>query len=397
MKLCDPTKVSVASLLGLFATYLVGLGAMEALEPTRAALIASQGLNVAALAALVTSVSLANRNKCTSGWTSAWIVLGVLGLNLVARLASVAVLRGKGRHAENDAAKFVRWDTAAKVVGIVAVLAEMYYTIVPRMGFRTTLFVLGIVFVLPLVFVVPRLIAGAKADRFTLLACLAACQDSYVSFKNNDLASRVVVKTVGDTTIVAFAGTETKEDWKADLNVADTTLPWLRPGDVARAHKGFATMYSALRQHLHSLVPKRAHAVVFTGHSLGGALATLAALDFASNGTATVSAYTFGAPHVGDRNFKNVFDARVPVAVRCVNPFDPVPKALSAQLVHTKGYYPVASLTNDSVLTAHDLSTYKTALSKPRWVQVVGMVAPAGYVALAGAGVATFHMLRRQR
>ena len=60
--------------------------------------------------------------------------------------------------------------------------------------------------------------------------------------------------------------------------------------------------------------------VFITGHSLGGALATLAAANLSGRSLATC--YTFGAPRVGDKRFSDCL--RTPV-YRVVNPLDTVP------------------------------------------------------------------------
>ena len=76
--------------------------------------------------------------------------------------------------------------------------------------------------------------------------------------------------------------------------------------------------------------PLDAHAglpVYVTGHSLGGALASLAALDIAAaHPRRRLLVYTFGAPMVGDRRFAAQFRAACPRAFRVVNEMDPVPK-----------------------------------------------------------------------
>ncbi|NBU16389.1 MAG: hypothetical protein EBS48_05130 [Actinobacteria bacterium] len=237
-----------------------------------------------------------------------------------------------------------------------------------------------------------------------MATCLDLCARAYAQYngdpKDPRSASRVVVDVVGDTTYVAFAGTETKDDVKVDASVGDVQVPWTPA--KARAHAGFSKAYQGLRDSVRDAVRDAVAGggakVVFTGHSLGGALATLAALDAALNDPSApeVQVYTFGAPHVGDGNFVELFDRRVPTCVRVVNPFDPVPKLLASQFVHTKGYYATASLTRDAPITAHFVSTYRLALSRPRWVQIAGSFAPVSYVAAAAAVVVAYHLARRR-
>lgn len=48
-----------------------------------------------------------------------------------------------------------------------------------------------------------------------------------------------------------------------------------------------------------------------TGHSLGGAMATLAAAWLAERKIPFSGAYTFGQPRVGDDNFQVAFDTKL--------------------------------------------------------------------------------------
>eukprot|EP00300_Choanocystis_sp_HF-7_P024383 c2581_g1_i2.p1 GENE.c2581_g1_i2~~c2581_g1_i2.p1 ORF type:complete len:436 (+),score=87.15 c2581_g1_i2:1223-2530(+) len=101
--------------------------------------------------------------------------------------------------------------------------------------------------------------------------------------------------------------------------------------DRVRVHKGFLSAYLSVREQLHAdvgtLMNERRAAelsnsesfpskmeLLFTGHSLGGAVATLAALDFtlAYPTMFDVSLYVFGSPRVGNRAFANYFNQHLP-------------------------------------------------------------------------------------
>lgn len=401
VRLCTPTKVSTASLTTLIVAYFVVTGGVQLLRfsPALSAVL-FQGANVGTLGALIAIVASMNQRRgCGGRWTWSWVTLGVLGLNLLARLISIAVLAVRDRNDANGEARFVRWDETAKTVGLVAVLAEIYYALVPNMRFRSTLFIFGLLFVVPLALAIPRLLTAPSVDKDTLQAALRFSAKAYEAYDGgNDQTKRVVSGEHAGWTYVGFAGTETAKDAKTDVTISDSALPegWLRPGDRARAHTGFADMYAKLRDKVRVLV-KDAKQVTFVGHSLGGALASLAALDVASGfPDKTVRVVTFGAPQVGDHNFVKLFDARVDLCVRVVNPFDPVPKLLASQLRHTKGYYAVASLSLDSPVTAHNMKTYEVALGRPRWAQMLGVFAPATYVGVAALAVGAYHIFIRR-
>lgn len=401
--MCAPTKRGVGGLAALLAVYLASVSFAQANPanlPDLAVTLSTQGAGLATLALLTAVATTRRRRGCTNRRTWVAVTGAVLALNMAARVASRVV----DSDGDGGAAKYVRWDAMSTTVAMVAVTAEIYYAMVPRARLRTTFFVLGLLFVLPMVLAVPRLLSLPKVDPLLLGESRRACGIAYSNFTGADPLDRVVVypSRLGDTVYVAFAGTETRADAATDVDVADVQVPWLAsPG---RAHRGFSRMYDSLRaavkQRLSARVKEQAataRQVVFTGHSLGGALAYLAALDYATNtpGALPSRVVTFGAPQVGDRNLVTKINAAAAV-VRVVNPFDPVPKLLAGQLLHPEGYYPVASLTSDAPPTAHDLSTYELALSRPRWAQLAGMFAPASYVAVAALGVGVYHLVRRR-
>lgn len=405
---CIPSKKISSALMGLMVAYLASLtvaAANPAELPPHGVEMLTQAANVVALA----FVTALGRNACTAAeggrWWS-WVTLAVLAANLAARgIAAVASPE------TNLQAKFTRWDTASTALGTMAVLAQMYYTLVPRMRLRTTFFVLGLVFVLPLVNIVAGLFGGGGSDQFdanTAMKALQASERAYTLFEPTKAKKtpqneqeRVTSVMFDDKVYIAFAGTENRTDVRTDVTATDSQVPpeWLRPGDPAvRVHTGFLRVYTQLRPRLLHLVksarggePGLVSSIVLCGHSLGGALATLAALDLASQSSSSspgLELYTFGQPQVGDGAFVTLFNSRVPHAVRVVNPFDPVPRSLSAVFLHTKGHYAATSVSRDSPITAHDLATYAIALGRPGWLRVAGMFAPLVYVFIAAALVA---------
>ena len=86
-------------------------------------------------------------------------------------------------------------------------------------------------------------------------------------------------------------------------------------------------IYNTMRCHLY-------HTVVFQGHSLAGAYATLAAAYFGHLRLTKVHCVTYGAPKVGDKVFCQRFEKVVDVSYRIVNDQDLIPKYPK----DTKGY-----------------------------------------------------------
>jgi pimeloyl-ACP methyl ester carboxylesterase len=128
--------------------------------------------------------------------------------------------------------------------------------------------------------------------------------------------------------IVAFRGTESRpragenpygqfmSDWVTDFDIRMIPTP-----HGGRIHQGFDRalneIWDELEEYLSQLTSAGC-ALWITGHSLGGALATLAAARIPR----LIGVHTFGAPRVGDKTFAERFDKPL---YRWVNNNDVVP------------------------------------------------------------------------
>ncbi|WCJ27170.1 Phospholipase A1-II 1 [Euphorbia peplus] len=131
-----------------------------------------------------------------------------------------------------------------------------------------------------------------------------------------------------------------------------------------KVHKGFHSIYTATdldstysktsaREQVMKVVRKLVEkykdeevSITVTGHSLGGAMAILNAVDIAANGhnktvghqaekTFPVTAIVFGSPRVGNKAFKKMFHELKDVHIlRIENVHDPVPKLPLIGYVH---------------------------------------------------------------
>lgn len=132
--------------------------------------------------------------------------------------------------------------------------------------------------------------------------------------------------------VVAFRGTNplSLANWITDLYYFPTADPF--DGiDGAFVHSGFLAAYKNVKPNvlatLQSLIAQYpTYTVNIAGHSLGGATAILATMDFIHNHNITnVKAYTYGAPRVGNPTFANAFTSTVPFHWRITHADDPVP------------------------------------------------------------------------
>ena len=94
--------------------------------------------------------------------------------------------------------------------------------------------------------------------------------------------------------VLAFRGTELDpHDWATDINAL--LVPWSAGGQV---HQGFAEALAAAWEAMAAALASVTGRVLYTGHSLGAALATLAASRRSPH-----ALYTYGSPRIGDAAF----------------------------------------------------------------------------------------------
>jgi triacylglycerol lipase len=131
-----------------------------------------------------------------------------------------------------------------------------------------------------------------------------------------------------DVVVVAFRGSDELIDWIGDFNFP--LNEGAAHGVPGKVHRGFAEALEASWPALERLVVAsvdRGQPVWVTGHSLGGAEATLTAVRLAQLGLALGPLYTFGAPRAGNGDFARAADLLLERAIyRVVNESDLVPR-----------------------------------------------------------------------
>jgi hypothetical protein len=131
------------------------------------------------------------------------------------------------------------------------------------------------------------------------------------------------------TLIISFRGSQQTQDWINDFNAWHTIVPYGNYASDIRVHQGFLKCYKSVRDRILEYIQKHRDeiGVIFvTGHSLGGALATLCAVDIQYNYSIYLEVYTSGAPAVGNKAFARSYNRRVPDTTRTYMRRDIVPK-----------------------------------------------------------------------
>jgi hypothetical protein len=146
--------------------------------------------------------------------------------------------------------------------------------------------------------------------------------------RDDDGQVKAAVLNKGGQSTVVFRGTQDVQDVKTDLNIAKQTISV--NGTNVEVHKGFHNDLHGnknaqgqdMMAQIQAAIPP-GNSVTFTGHSLGGALANLAAAEYPGKSELV----TFGAPRVGGPAFAAALEQKLgnDHITRVVAPGDPIP------------------------------------------------------------------------
>lgn len=178
-----------------------------------------------------------------------------------------------------------------------------------------------------------------------------------------------------DRIIVAFRGTSSATDWISDAIARQGKYKCVQ--GAGKSHLGISNIYySAREQILTALATLSARkSLMITGHSLGGALATLCAVDMAVNSAFSLpSVYSYGSPRVGDPTFVKVYSGKVDQSFRIFNRYDIVPRLpphvyklpnreKTYHYMHVRDEAPL-QFHNGSVSNNHVIGSYFAELAK---------------------------------
>lgn len=130
------------------------------------------------------------------------------------------------------------------------------------------------------------------------------------------------VATTPHVALLAFRGTESVGDWMANIRIVATRKAY------GRVHRGFYNAFKDVRDEVRQILTDGGFRhVFFCGHSLGGALATIAMAELQDIEAAYKAGYTCGQPKTGKKSFRGHFEARYGDAFfRFVNDGDIVPR-----------------------------------------------------------------------
>ena len=161
-------------------------------------------------------------------------------------------------------------------------------------------------------------------------------------FNNKGRDTQAYIFRTSRFMVLAFRGSQEPKDWLTNFTTQLRNLTIQKNGIVSissykgRVHAGFFLAWAIIEGAVLAQISQwqleaaeKGEALpplYITGHSLGGALATIAAAALSDNGIDVAGVYTFGQPRVGDRLFVSQLNSHINGKVfRFVNHNDIVP------------------------------------------------------------------------
>ncbi|MEM7793442.1 MAG: lipase family protein [Cyanobacteria bacterium P01_C01_bin.118] len=166
-------------------------------------------------------------------------------------------------------------------------------------------------------------------------------REDFQYFNNKEYDTQAFIFRTDKCIVLAFRGSQEIRDWYTNFSTKLRKFTIRREGQTSissykgRVHTGFFLAWASVERRVlaqirswqKELKPgEQLPPLVVTGHSLGGALATMAAASLQDNNISVAGLYTYGQPRVGDRSFTRQLNTNLANKVfRFINNNDIVP------------------------------------------------------------------------
>ncbi len=206
-----------------------------------------------------------------------------------------------------------------------------------------------------------------RADAVVLTALADPHPAVAAMIKDTNIFGLMGHNTASRTAFVSFRGTSDVAEWVADIDAIPDDY---RPIDgFGQVHSGFQEVYQLVRADIAANLASATTGcdqILVTGHSLGAALAVLAAPDVARNmppNTIEPRLITFAGPRAGLDDFAAKFNALIESCYRVVNFLDIVPYLPPTPYVHVGAPIDIDSGGAVQIGWRHSLGAYQIGLS----------------------------------
>ncbi|MPZ21124.1 MAG: hypothetical protein GEV06_24980 [Luteitalea sp.] len=173
----------------------------------------------------------------------------------------------------------------------------------------------------------------------------------------------IVSEVATGSLLVVIRGTLVIDEWLKNFKAIPNPYDFVP--DFGLVHLGFEAVYGSVRNSIFNTLSAQppTSRVTLVGHSLGGAMATLAAPDIMINlARQLVDVFTVGGPRVGKPNFRGSFNRIIRDCFRVTNQLDIVPHLPT---IATLWRHVGEEIEVDGDLdSAHSLHAYRAGLQK---------------------------------
>ncbi|WP_298441242.1 lipase family protein [uncultured Ferrimonas sp.] len=149
--------------------------------------------------------------------------------------------------------------------------------------------------------------ADPRPDEAPILTALQQQDPQFtqvIGYSEQSAQAMLVVH--GDYLAVAFRGTDEPNDWLDNLNAFATDQLF---GEFHRGfYQSFAALWPQIEADINRQQQQQSRPLFFCGHSLGGAMATIAAAQLVHQDKPFTSLYTFGQPRAMTRATARIFN-----------------------------------------------------------------------------------------
>ncbi|KPM38808.1 hypothetical protein AK830_g7730 [Neonectria ditissima] len=161
---------------------------------------------------------------------------------------------------------------------------------------------------------------AVEGDAAKIVASFGGEDTGIAGYVSTDAARKEIV--------ISIRGSSNIRNWITNLDFGQKSCSALVSG--CGVHSGFQEAWDEIAAAAKAAVvaartANPSYAVVATGHSLGGAVATLAAAYLRKAGI-PMDLYTFGSPRVGDADFADFVSGQAGAEYRVTHAADPVPR-----------------------------------------------------------------------
>lgn len=169
-----------------------------------------------------------------------------------------------------------------------------------------------------------------NTPRFDDTGMFSLCSRAFGK-KLTSILGYIAIDPTNELVVLAFRGSASKQNWQEDIKMTRDPTPWCKDCHV---HHGFWESWMEIKENVTQNVIKAIelypnYRFVVVGHSLGAALATIAATDIRRESEWLMEhteLFSYGSPRIGNNNAVIYMSDQSTLSYRITASKDPIPR-----------------------------------------------------------------------